>query len=97
MPWCQILSGFDGQNLQFSKHIFYTFLCMFYKVTDMTCDISSILIQKAQFLGITYEFQKFACLFLLCSILSINKGERWGGGKGGGGILGNTNILLYSK
>ena len=29
------------------------------------------------------NFQKFACLFLLCSILSINKGERWGGGKGG--------------
>jgi hypothetical protein len=31
-PWCQILSGFDGQNLQFSKHIFILFCVCFIKL-----------------------------------------------------------------
>ena len=42
------------------------------------------------------NFQEFACLFLLCSILSINKEERWGGGKGGGAYEG-IQIFFYTQ
>ena len=59
----------------------------------MTCDISSILIQKAQFLGIKYEFSGICMFISLMFYTEHQQGREVGGGKGGGGHM---RVYRYS-
>jgi hypothetical protein len=95
-PYCASYQVFMAKICNFLKKLLYFFWACFRRLHTRLSMFAYILIQKAQFLGIKYEFRKCACFsFSVLFYTKNNKGERSDGGRKGGG--GYINIVLYSR